>query len=89
LIVKGAPEDLLRLCGRYETATGATRPFDVEMRRSFETTLDTLGAQGFRTLGIASRLVDGGHANAAIDNECDLVFSGFAVFLDPVRRQGF
>ena len=34
LIVKGAPEDLLRLCGRYETATGGGAPLDVEMRRT-------------------------------------------------------
>ena len=48
-------EPVSRLCRRYETATGAEQPLDIDMRRTFEMTLGTLGAQGFRTLGIASR----------------------------------
>jgi Mg2+-importing ATPase len=85
LIVKGAPEDLLRLSGRYEDAEGAERPLDAETRRAFEATLDGLGAQGFRTLGIASRATDASRETAAIVDESDLVFSGFAVFLDPPK----
>jgi Mg2+-importing ATPase len=85
LIVKGAPEDLLRLSGRYEDADGKVLPLDPETRHSFEATLDELGAQGFRALGIASRVVDASHATAAVSDESDLVFSGFAVFLDPPK----
>ncbi|SEE16631.1 Mg2+-importing ATPase [Rhizobiales bacterium GAS188] len=85
LIVKGAPEDLLRLSGRYEGAGGEERSLDPETRRAFEATLDALGAQGFRALGIASRAVDGSHETAAITDETDLIFSGFAVFLDPPK----
>jgi Mg2+-importing ATPase len=85
LIVKGAPEDLLRLSGRYEGATGEEQPLDAEARRRFAATLDGLGAQGFRALGIASRLVDATHETAAIADESELVFSGFAVFLDPPK----
>ena len=85
LIVKGAPEELLRLSQRYENAEGEEQPLDPETRRAFEATLDALGAQGFRALGIASRSVDGNHATAAITDESDLVFSGFAVFLDPPK----
>jgi Mg2+-importing ATPase len=85
LIVKGAPEDLLRLSARYEGADGEEQPLDTETRHTFEATLDALGAQGFRALCIASRMVDGSHETAAITDECDLVFSGFAVFLDPPK----
>ena len=85
LIVKGAPEDVLRLSGRYEGADGEEQLLDAETRRTFEATLDALGAQGFRALGIASRGVDASHATAAISDESDLVFSGFAVFLDPPK----
>ena len=85
LIVKGAPEDLLRLSKRYEDATGDEKPLDDETRRAFETTLDGLGGKGFRVLGIASREVEKDHNTAAIGDETELVFSGFAVFLDPPK----
>jgi P-type Mg2+ transporter len=85
LIVKGAPEDLLRLCGRYEDTGGEERPLDAATRHTFEATLDGLGAEGFRALGIAGRVVDGSHETAAVTDETDLIFSGFAVFLDPPK----
>ncbi len=85
LIVKGAPEDLLRLAGSYETADGRELPLDADTRRGFEATLEGLGAQGLRALGVASRAVDASHQTAAISDEHDLVFSGFAVFLDPPK----
>ena len=85
LIVKGAPEDLLRLSGQYAGADGKLAPLDPPTRRIFEATLDGLGAQGFRVLAIASRIMDASHATAAIADECELVFSGFAVFLDPPK----
>jgi Mg2+-importing ATPase len=85
LIVKGAPEDLLRLSARYEDANGAEQPLDDETRRAFQATLDGLGAQGFRALGVATRVADASQATAAIGDECDLVFSGFAVFIDPPK----
>jgi Mg2+-importing ATPase len=85
LIVKGAPEDLLRLCVRYEDAGGVERPLDEDSRHIFAATLDALGAEGFRALGIAVSVIDGSHKTAAVTDETDLVFSGFAVFLDPPK----
>src|SRR6202011_1565087 len=43
LIVKGAPEDLLRLSGRYEGASGAELALDDSTRGTFAATLDGLG----------------------------------------------
>lgn len=85
LIVKGAPEDLLRLSEQYEDADGAERALDAETHCAFEATLEALSVQGFRALGIASRSVDTSHKTAAITDEISLVFSGFAVFLDPPK----
>jgi len=85
LIVKGAPEDLLGLSRRYQDVDGNVLPLDPETRRSFEATLNGLGAQGYRALGIASRVVDANQQTAAISDESDLIFSGFAVFLDPPK----
>ena len=85
LIVKGAPEDLLRLSSAYEATDGVERPLDAATRRTFEATLNGLGAQGFRALGIATRLEGATQETAATTDETELVFAGFAVFLDPPK----
>ena len=85
LIVKGAPEDLLRLSDRHEGADGQSHPLDLATRQAFEATLDSLGADGFRALGIAIREVAAGQDKAGTADESDLVFCGFAVFLDPPK----
>jgi Mg2+-importing ATPase len=85
LIVKGAPEDVLRLSDRYETATGDVCSLDREIRKSFAATFEALGADGYRALGIASRQVDKTHGSVAVDDESGLVFAGYAVFLDPPK----
>src|SRR6185312_8801189 len=41
-IVKGAPEDLLRLSSTYAAADDVERPLDAETRATFEATLDAL-----------------------------------------------
>ncbi len=85
LIVKGAPEELLRLCDHYEDADGVAQPLDAETRRAFQACLDGLGAEGFRGLGIATRIIATERDVIERTDECDLVFSGFAVFLDPPK----
>jgi Mg2+-importing ATPase len=90
LFVKGAPEDILRLSTQFQDADGVVQPLLAETRSVFQATLDGLGAQGFRALGIASRLAQStpGTANkesAKITDETDMVFAGFAVFLDPPK----
>lgn len=84
LIVKGAPEDVLRLSGHH-LKDGMVVPLDTDTRHAFEATLAGLGSEGYRALGVASRVVDSNHSTAAVCDEADLVFSGFAVFLDPPK----
>ena len=90
LFVKGAPEDMLRLSNQYQDADGVVKPLDAARRAEIQMTLDGLGAQGLRALGVASRLAGStaGTSNkdsAAISDETDMVFAGFAVFLDPPK----
>ncbi len=85
LIVKGAPEELLRLCAYYEDSDGVALPLDPETRRSFQACLDSLGAEGFRGLGIATRIIPDDRNAIEREDEADLVFSGFSVFLDPPK----
>ena len=85
LLVKGAPEDILRLSDRHETIDGKVLPLDEAARRAFAATFDALGGEGYRALGIATRLVGPDHPTASVADEASLVFSGFAVFLDPPK----
>lgn len=86
LVVKGAPEDILALASHFELARGAgQRPIDAGTRDAAEAVLDRLGHEGFRVLGIAWREVDPTCDHAQVGDEADLVFAGFAAFLDPPK----
>lgn len=85
LVVKGAPEDILNLCTHYEDATGAIVLFEDSARLSVNKLLDALGSEGFRVLGIAWREVARDHPHAVVTDESELIFAGFAAFLDPPK----
>jgi len=84
LIIKGAPEDILKRCNRYDLAGTATGLSDTK-RNECMTKLDSLGKEGFRVLGIAYREVEPTHNVAVVSDETSLIFAGFAVFLDPPK----
>ena len=85
LAVKGAPEDILRLCTRYEDKAGAAAPLDDAVRARVGTLFDDLGREGFRVLGIAWHSVPTDHPHAVVTDETELIFAGFAAFLDPPK----
>ena len=87
LVVKGAPEDILRLCTSYEGANDTDLlPLDYTAMASIRAIFDSLGREGFRVLGIAWRQVESDHPHAVVSDETKLVFSGFAAFLDPPKE---
>ncbi len=85
LIVKGAPEDILKLCTNYKTAAGATQLFDPGKRAECFTKFEALGEEGFRVLAIAIREMDMRHNTAIITDEMAMMFVGFAIFIDPPK----
>ncbi|WP_114969674.1 magnesium-translocating P-type ATPase [Rhodoferax ferrireducens] len=85
LVVKGAPEDIMRLCTHYQDASGNTVTLDVATRTRINALYDSLGEEGFRVLGIAWRDVPLDHPHAVVSDESTLVFAGFAAFLDPPK----
>ena len=87
LVVKGAPEDILRLCTSYEGSSDTDLlPLDGAAMASIRALFDSLGRDGFRVLGIAWRQVETDHPHAVVGDETKLVFSGFAAFLDPPKE---
>lgn len=85
LIVKGAPEDIGRLCTHYQGADGQPLPMDDAARARMEALFNGLGDEGFRVLGIAWREVPLDHPHAVVSDESALVLAGFAAFLDPAK----
>jgi Mg2+-importing ATPase len=93
LVVKGSPEDILKLSTQYavgETLFAAgklegAQPLDEKARASIQALHDSLGREGFKVLGIAWRPVALDHPHAVVDDETELIFAGFAAFLDPPK----
>ena len=86
LVVKGAPEDLLKLSSRYElSGERDTQPFDAAALARAQTQFQTLCTEGFRVLGIAWREEPASQAHVVVSDEHDFVFAGYAAFLDPPK----
>ncbi len=85
LIVKGAPEDVLRHSTHHESVAGDVVPLNETGRTHASDIFASFGEEGYRALGIAFRNVGANQQTAAIGDEDDLIFAGFVVFLDPPK----
>jgi Mg2+-importing ATPase len=84
LAVKGAPGDVLAQCDRFR-AGDAVQALDDAARERAQATLRALESAGFRVLGVAYKPVDAALEDASLQDEAELVFAGFAAFLDPPK----
>jgi Mg2+-importing ATPase len=85
IVVKGAPEDVLGLAARYEQQGSSPRPLDAAARETAAATLNALGLEGYRVLGVAWREVELDRQHANVADETELTFVGFLAFLDPPK----
>ncbi len=93
LIVKGAPEDVLRVCTHYEDDSCPRLPngrqspktLDDAVQAQIQAQFDQLGNDGFRVLAVAYRNEPDTLVDAVVGDESELVFAGFAAFLDPPK----
>ena len=83
LICKGAPEEVLRRCARFEL-DGKYYPMDHILIHDLRDEYDSLSRQGFRVLGLAYRDLDPRPAYSHKD-ESDLTLKGYLAFLDPPK----
>ncbi|KAF2988806.1 magnesium-translocating P-type ATPase (plasmid) [Methylocystis sp. MJC1] len=87
LVVKGASEEIVALCNRYEEQGNKTQPpLDATGIGRIQGQRIALEKEGFRLLGIAWRQVPKDHPHAVVGDEEGLVFAGFAGFLDPPKE---
>jgi Mg2+-importing ATPase len=75
------------LCTSYETDGQEQRQeLDEAAIHRIQEQFAALGRDGYRVLGIAWREVEQTHSHAIVDDETELVFAGFAAFLDPPKE---
>ncbi len=87
LVVKGAPEDVLRVADHWIDSTAAIQGLDADARDRLQRVHDALARQGMRLLGIGYRETARTQSHACIDDETRLIFAGFAAFLDPPKPE--
>ena len=83
MITKGAVRNVLDVCSTVEAA-GESRDIADERDR-IERQFAALGADGFRTLGLAYKRVDGCHRITKTD-ETGMTFLALLVFFDPPKE---
>ncbi|MFG1477311.1 magnesium-translocating P-type ATPase [Xanthobacter sp. V4C-4] len=84
LIVKGAPEAVLKLC-TAQRAGGALSAMDEAGRARALDHVHALAGDGLRTIAIASRPWTGATHEVEAADETDLVFEGLCAFYDPPK----
>ena len=85
LIIKGAPETVLARATLSDPGDGRALPLDGPSRENVERVQDTQSACGYRLLAVAWKAMPQDCARARPDDEYDLVFVGFYVFVDPPK----
>ncbi|MEM3369766.1 MAG: magnesium-translocating P-type ATPase [Candidatus Micrarchaeia archaeon] len=85
LISKGAPEDIFKICSRYEL-DGKTQYITKDIQRKMKKIYDNYSKKGFRVLAVAYSKVQAGRTAFSVKDERELVFLGFIAFIDPPKK---
>jgi P-type Mg2+ transporter len=85
LIVKGAAEEVLARAKAVDHPDGRVLPIDEPIRAALQDMERDEAGQGNRVLAVAWKPMPAGHSQLLAQDECDLVVSGFCVFIDPPK----
>ena len=90
IFTKGAPDVLLERCVGIRRGVGVV-PLDDDSRRRVAAVVDQLSGEGYRTLGVAYRLVSDDDSRAAPGDpdgiEHHLILAGIVGIIDPPREE--
>ena len=84
IISKGAPEEILKRCTKYEL-DGELEDLDQIVMTDLKEEYDSLSADGFRVLAVAYKDMEVNKEVYSKDDEQDLVLKGYIAFLDPPK----
>lgn len=86
IISSGAPEVLLSLSS-HVMVNGSLKPLDNELREEINKYIESIASQGFRTFGVAYRLVKHGILDQSVEEiEKEFTFLSIMGIIDPPRE---
>ncbi|MFM8392336.1 MAG: magnesium-translocating P-type ATPase, partial [Acidobacteriota bacterium] len=86
LITKGAFEQVLTICTTVREEDGAIVPLDERRGESLRQLFTNWSDQGFRVLGVATRVVEP-RGEYTTEDETEMTLIGFLLFFDPPRPE--
>ncbi len=85
MITKGALQNVLEVCNQIEV-DDILQPLDNDRLASINQKFENWSAQGYRVLGIATRNLETMQTDFHAEDERDMAFTGFLLFLDPPKK---
>jgi Mg2+-importing ATPase len=86
LVCKGAPKNIFEICSFYQK-NGEKHPFPAEEIALAHKQYESLSAEGYRVLALAQKTVKQEERTVYNkEEEKELIFIGFAAFLDPPKK---
>jgi Mg2+-importing ATPase len=85
LYCKGAVEEMLHICSQAEDQ-GNVVPLTAELREQLKRLRDELNEDGMRVIAVGYKAIESGPKAFSVEDEANLIFSGFVTFLDPPKE---
>jgi P-type Mg2+ transporter len=85
LFCKGAVEEMLQICSAVED-DGRVVLLTAELRERLKGLRDELNDDGMRVIAVGYKAIETGPKPFSVEDETDLIFSGFVSFLDPPKE---
>jgi Mg2+-importing ATPase len=85
LFCKGAVEEMLEICTQVED-NGEVVALSAERREGLKALRDHLNEDGLRVVAVGYKAIQPGDEPFTVEDEANLIFSGFVAFLDPAKE---
>ena len=85
LITKGATPEILSISSAYLDKERNIQPIDDKVKNDVMGLVEWYSEKGMRVLGVGYKYIPSGK-EISVEDECELIFTGFVVFTDPVKE---
>lgn len=86
MITKGATPEILSISSAYIDPDGNINPLDDKTRNDIMGLVEWYSNKGMRVLGVGYKPLPVSKKSFAETDECELIFTGFVVFTDPIKE---